>query len=45
LFEIPGDPPNELCDASKLFWSRLKDEIRAIGRTLDGIDDMFTGHA
>ncbi len=42
LFNIPGDPPTEICDASKLFWSKFKENIYVINRTLNGFDGLLT---
>ncbi len=42
LFNIPGDPPTELCDASKVFWSKFKDDIYLINRALNGFDGLLT---
>lgn len=41
LYGIPGDPPSELCDASKLFWLKLKGHLDMITRTLNGFDGLF----
>lgn len=42
LYEIPGDPPSELCDGSKVFWSKLKEHISSINRILNGIDGLLS---
>jgi hypothetical protein len=41
LFNIPPDPPTELCDASKVFSSKLKEHIHLINRTLNGFDGLL----
>lgn len=41
LYGIPHDPPTEICDASKLFWSKLKDHVQFINRTLNGFDALI----
>ncbi|CAF2045254.1 unnamed protein product [Rotaria magnacalcarata] len=40
LYGIPEDPPRELCDTSKLFWSKLKNHIHFVNRTLNGFDGL-----
>ena len=42
LYDIPGDPPTELCDGSKVFWSKLKDHFHLINRILNGIDGLLS---
>ncbi|CAF0984827.1 unnamed protein product [Rotaria sordida] len=41
LFGIAEDPPTALCDASKLFWLKLKEHIHFINRTLNGFDGLI----
>ena len=41
LFDIPDDPPTNLCDASKASWLKLKENVRSIKRTLNGFDGLF----
>jgi hypothetical protein len=41
LFNIPEDPATELCDASKIFSSKLKEHIHLINRTLNGFDGLL----
>ncbi|CAF4228132.1 unnamed protein product [Rotaria sp. Silwood2] len=42
LFGIGNDPQTELCDASKLYWSKLKQHFRLITRTLNGLDGLLS---
>lgn len=42
LYEIPGDPPGELCDKSKEFWLKFREQISQINRTLNGLDGLLT---
>ncbi|CAF3458821.1 unnamed protein product [Rotaria socialis] len=42
LFGIPTDPQTQLCDASQLYWSRLKQHFRLITRTLNGFDGLLS---
>ncbi|CAF4364129.1 unnamed protein product [Rotaria sp. Silwood2] len=41
LFGIPEDPSTEICEASKLFWLKLKEHIHVINRTLIGFDGLM----
>ncbi|CAF0853609.1 unnamed protein product [Rotaria sordida] len=42
LFGIANNPQTELGDASKLYWSRLKQHFRLITRTLNGFDGLLS---
>ncbi len=42
LFNIANDPQTVLCDASKLYWLRLKQHIQLITRTLNGFDGLLS---
>jgi len=42
LFGIGNDPKTELRDASKLYWSKLKEHIQLITRTLNGFDGLLS---
>ncbi len=42
LFGIGNDPQTELRDASKLYWSKLKEHIQLITRTLNGFDGLLS---
>jgi hypothetical protein len=42
FFNIPGDPPTEMCDKSKVFASELKAHIHLINRALNGFDGLLT---
>lgn len=41
LYEIPHDPPEQLCDASKLNWIRFRQHIDSARRTLTGIESLL----
>ncbi|CAF4789812.1 unnamed protein product [Rotaria sp. Silwood1] len=41
LFDIAEDPPTELCEASKLFWLKLKEHIHCMNQTLNGFDGLI----
>ncbi|CAF1663966.1 unnamed protein product, partial [Adineta ricciae] len=42
LYGLPGDPPTELCDASRFYWLKLKDHILLVNRTINGFDGLLT---
>ncbi len=42
LFGIANEPQPELRDASKLYWSRLKQHFQLITRTLNGFDGLLS---
>jgi hypothetical protein len=42
LFGISSDPQSELNDAARLYWSRLKEHIQLITRTLNGFDGLLS---
>ncbi|UJR29970.1 hypothetical protein I4U23_017517 [Adineta vaga] len=42
LYGIPGDPPTEFCDKSKVLWSKLREQILSMNRTINGFDGLLT---
>ncbi|CAF1102937.1 unnamed protein product [Adineta ricciae] len=44
IYGLPGDPPTELCDASRFYWLKLKDHILLVNRTINGFDGLLTKH-
>jgi len=41
LYGIPGDPPGELCEQSRMYSLRLKEQVQFINRTIQGFDGFF----
>ncbi|UJR16475.1 hypothetical protein I4U23_003377 [Adineta vaga] len=42
LFGITKEPPTEIGDASKLYWSKVKQHIQLMTRTFNGFDGLLT---
>ncbi|CAF0987404.1 unnamed protein product [Adineta ricciae] len=42
LFGLTKEPPTEIGDASKLYWSKVKQQIQLMTRTLNGVEDLLS---